>query len=90
MSLPMLILLFVLSGSIAVTGWLGGEVVYRHGIGVLALPSNIAFEHSLHHEHGGKDAAEHAHVMSEATADKNSDEHTEHHRDDEKGESHEH
>jgi len=90
MSLPMLILLFVLSGSIAVTGWLGGEVVYRHGIGVLALPSNEASEHSLHHEHGGKDAAEHAHVMSEATADKNSDEHTEHYHDDEKGESHEH
>ncbi len=30
--------LFVLSTSVMVTGWLGGEVVFRHGIGVLRIP----------------------------------------------------
>lgn len=39
-SVPMLFLLFLLSQAIAVTGWLGGEVVYRHGIGVLSMPSS--------------------------------------------------
>jgi len=28
--------LLILSGSLGVTGWLGGEMVYRHGIGVSA------------------------------------------------------
>ena len=39
-SVPMLILLLLLSQAIAVTGWLGGELVYRHGIGVLSMPSS--------------------------------------------------
>ncbi len=89
MSVPMLFVLFLLSQSIAVTGLLGGEVVYRHGIGVLSLSSSEISEHGLHHEHGGKDAAEHAHGMAEDEADKNSDERTELPTD-EKGESHEH
>ena len=85
----MLFVLFLLAQSIAVTGWLGGEVVYRHGIGVLSLPSSEILEHGHHHEHGGKDAAEHAHGMSEDGANKSVDERTEHPAD-EKGESHEH
>ncbi len=88
-SVPMLFLLFVLSQAIAVTGWLGGEVVYRHGIGVLSLPSSEISGHGQHHEHGGKDAAEHARGMSEDKADKNANERTELPVD-EKGESHEH
>ncbi len=36
----MLFFLLLLSQAIAVTGWLGGEVVYRHGIGVLSMPSS--------------------------------------------------
>lgn len=87
-SVPMLFLLFLLSQAIAVTGWLGGEVVFRHGIGVLSLPSSEISEHGQHHEHGGKDAAEHAHGMSEDKADENADERTELPID-EKGESHE-
>lgn len=87
-SVPMLFLLFLLSQAIAVTGWLGGEVVFRHGIGVLSLPSSEISEHGQHHEHGGKDAAEHAHGMSEDKADENADERTELPTD-EKGESHE-
>ncbi|PPD18492.1 MAG: hypothetical protein CTY27_01540 [Methylotenera sp.] len=39
-SVPMLFFLLLLSQAIAVTGWLGGEVVYRHGIGVLSMPSS--------------------------------------------------
>ena len=88
-SVPMLFLLFLLSQAIVVTGWLGGEVVFRHGIGVLSLPSNEISEHGQHHEHGGKDAAEHAHGMSEDKADENADERTEL-PNDKKGESHEH
>lgn len=52
MPAPTLVLLFLLSGAIAVTGWLGGEVVYRHGIGVLSLPASEGAGHSHHHEHG--------------------------------------
>ena len=88
-SVPMLFLLFLLSQAIAVTGWLGGEVVFRHGIGVLSLPSSEISVHGQHHEHGGKDAAEHAHGMSEDKADENADERTEL-PNDKKGESHEH
>ncbi len=48
-SVPMLFLLLLLSQAIAVTGWLGGEVVYRHGIGVLSLPISEGAGHSHHH-----------------------------------------
>ena len=51
-SVPMLFLLFLLSQAIAVTGWLGGEVVYRHGIGVLSIP---AAEGAGHAHHKGAD-----------------------------------
>lgn len=77
-SVPMLFVLFLLSQAIAVTGWLGGEVVYRHGIGVLSIPSSEGAGHGHHH---GADAAD--------TAKTGSDEHSEQHND-EKGESHEH
>ena len=87
-SVPMLFVLFLLSQSIAVTGLLGGEVVYRHGIGVLSLPSSEISEHGQHHEHGGKDAAEHAHGMAVDKADENANERTEL-LDYKKGESHE-
>ena len=86
MSVPALILLFVLAETVAVTGWLGGEVVYRHGIGVLSLPASEGIGHSHHHEHAGTEANNHAHGAAEAEPG----EHTEHHHDDEKGESHEH
>jgi len=33
-----------LLGAVGVTGWLGGELVYRHGIGVLSLPREPASE----------------------------------------------
>lgn len=39
MSWGVLVLLFVVSIAIGKTAWLGGEVVYRHGIGVMTLPA---------------------------------------------------
>ena len=59
-----LIVLTLLSGSVAVTGWLGGEVVYRHGIGVLSLPEISAGSDSHGHEHGGSDIHGHQHGAS--------------------------
>ena len=53
MTIPALIILFLLSTAIAVTGWLGGEVVYRHGIGVLSMPATEATGNGKKHEHGG-------------------------------------
>ncbi len=83
MSVPMLLLLFLLSQSIAITGWLGGELIYRHGIGVLSLPASEGAGHSHHHEHGGTEAhTDDAHVDESETPA--------HHHDAEVGEPHEH
>lgn len=51
MSIPVLVCLAGLSLSVATTAWLGGEVVYRHGIGVLSLPASGGHNHAGHH-HG--------------------------------------
>lgn len=77
-SVPMLFLLFLLSQAIAVTAWLGGEVVYRYGIGVLSIPSSASAGHG---QHKGADAT--------ATPEAEPDELTEK-NDDKKGESHAH
>jgi len=82
MSLPTLALLFVLSGAIATTAWLGGEIVYRHGIGVLSLPASEGAGHN--HQHNSGNETEHAH---EAAAP---DEHAGHQHGATQGESHEH
>ena len=57
-SLFMVTLLLVLSIAISVTAWLGGEVVYRHGIGVLSIPATSGTGHS--HQHG-TEGAQHEH-----------------------------
>ena len=85
-SVPMLFVLFLLSQSIAVTGWLGGEVVYRHGIGVLSLPASEGAGHSHHHEHGTTETAGHSHEENTTQPDAASG----HHHDEDEGESHEH
>jgi len=51
MSIPVLVYLAGLSMSVATTAWLGGEAVYRHGIGVLSLPASGGHNHAGHH-HG--------------------------------------
>ena len=49
------VLLGAASASVGATAWLGGAVVYRHGIGVLSLPEpeeeGVAHDHGAH-EHG--------------------------------------
>lgn len=82
-SVPMLFVLFLLSQAIAVTGWLGGEVVYRHGIGVLSIPSSEGTGHG-HHDDGAQ-TTKHSHeetAQSEATVG--------HKHGEDEGEQHEH
>ena len=40
----------VLLGLLGVTAWYGGEAVYRHGLGVMSLPSSTGEGHA--HDHG--------------------------------------
>lgn len=42
-----------------VTGFLGGEVVYRHGLGVLSLPVAEAGDHHHNHDHNASNEHEH-------------------------------
>ncbi len=84
-SVPMLFVLLLLSQSIAVTGWLGGEVVYRHGIGVLSLPASEGAGHS-HHHHGSSEVASHSHEKLSTQPEAEPD----HHHDENEGEAHEH
>jgi hypothetical protein len=73
----MLILLLLLSQAIAVTGWLGGELVYRHGIGVLSMPSSG----TGHAHHGDADVNASSQSKNGELKDMNHDP---------EGESHEH
>lgn len=54
-------------GMVAVTAWHGGELVYRHGLGVMSLPvaeSGQTHGHEHGHEHGATmDDADHAHAI---------------------------
>ena len=52
-------LILVASGSLAVTGYKGGEVVYRHGGGVMRLPEVSGDGGHGSHSHGGADTASH-------------------------------
>lgn len=56
------------------TAWHGGELVYRHGLGVLSLPVAEA-DHVHSHEHGIiPDGEAHAHV--DETSEDQAHEHT--------------
>ncbi len=49
---PLLLLTIVLaSGALAVTGWYGGENVYRFGLGVRSLPKSDGHMHGAHDHH---------------------------------------
>ena len=37
--LPFLIVLLIASGALSATAWKGGELVYRHGLGVMSMPN---------------------------------------------------
>ncbi len=59
-------LLFVFSaviagGLLATTGWLGGEAVYRYGLGVMSMPESSGEGHAHLHPEGDGHAHEHEH-----------------------------
>ena len=62
----------IASGSLVATGWLGGENVYRYGLGVMSLPKDDGHDHAGHHHH--HDEAEEATVPA-TDASKHSDGH---------------
>lgn len=45
------VLMLVASALLATTGWKGGELVYRHGLGVMSLPEKSEHDHQAH-DHG--------------------------------------
>ena len=45
------IVMLVAAGLLTATGWKGGELVYRHGLGVMSLPSKSEHDHAAH-DHG--------------------------------------
>ena len=57
------VLLGVASASVGATAWLGGEVVYRHGIGVLSLPQSE--DEAVGHEQGVQEHVPHEHSAHE-------------------------
>lgn len=81
-TIPALIILFILSGAMATTAWLGGEIVYRHGIGVMSIPANDGAGHD--HQHGESNTPNHSHESESADANEI------HQHDEKQGESHEH
>lgn len=70
-------LLFIATVLLLTTAWHGGELVYRHGLGVMSLPrpegSGHTHEHGDGHEHGGTPAqgesTPHAHDRGDAAHD---------------------
>lgn len=46
---------------LAATGFKGGELVYRHGLGVLAVPVPAEEHHESEHMHSGHDHGDHHH-----------------------------
>ncbi len=51
----MMVILLIAGGLLVTTAFKGGELVYRHGLGVMALPESQGPGHSHSHENGGHD-----------------------------------
>jgi len=58
MSTVLLIVLLISGGLLASTAWLGGEAVYRYGLGVMSLPKTDSHDHDHGGEVGGHGSAE--------------------------------
>lgn len=56
MNTALLIALLMSGGLLVSTAWLGGEAVYRYGLGVMSLPKTDSHDHD--HAAGGHDAAD--------------------------------
>ncbi len=55
-------LLWIAFAAVGATAWLGGELVYRHGLGVLALPqphTDSDHHHADHHHDHGAEPGDH-------------------------------
>ena len=80
------VLLLCLAGApLAVTGFYGGELVYRHGVGVLSLPDPDDHHHGdAGHDHHGDGSPEdaHTHAGDEAHDDASPSEDADDHRHD--------
>jgi len=68
---PLSLLVVVAALLLATTGWKGGELVYRHGLGVMSLPDKGEHDHSAH-DHGGGDGG-HSHDSLDASDGDNSE-----------------
>lgn len=55
-------------GLLAGTAWRGGELVYRHGLGVMSLPQTGAHQHGADHEHAHQAHDEHGHLPEQHSA----------------------
>lgn len=63
-------------GLIAITAWHGGELVYRHGLGVMSLPAPESGA-GHNHDHGGMPEEE-GHSHDEASSSNSADGHDSH------------
>lgn len=61
---PIVAAVVLASAMLLVTAWYGGELVYRHGLGVMSLPQKSDHSHAdgSAHDHGG-DAEDHGKSM---------------------------
>lgn len=63
------LLLIAATALLTATGWKGGELVYRHGLGVMSLPSQSEHDHDAHdHGDGGSDGG-HSHDSIDMSGD---------------------
>ena len=67
------IIMLLASGLLAVTGYKGGEVVYRHGMGVMRMPEVHGDGGHGSHSHGEEVSAGHHGKHAEETTDSHSD-----------------
>lgn len=68
---------FLLAGGLMMTtAWYGGELVYRHGLGVLSLPDAGNHDHSSHAH--GNNASSEAHSHDHDSHDEAGDHHDDH------------
>jgi uncharacterized membrane protein len=52
--------LLVVQTLLFTTGWFGGELVFRHGLGVLSLPKDGGEGHHHHHDDGMEPLSDHS------------------------------
>lgn len=54
------VIILIAAGMLAVTGYKGGEVVYRHGLGVMRMPEVHGDGGHGSHSHGGHEHGDHS------------------------------